>query len=396
LSYVVEEIVLDLRENIEQNPAVDVRHVFEKRPMKMQEKANSGNGVFHNIQEEEGAMKRHWVKKVLVLAFVVAVGFVCAQAYAQDKVISLNYAHFMPAPTMQAQLSDQWCKEVEKVTNGKVKVTFYPGGTLSTAPQIYDGIVKGIADVGFSIFSYTRGRFPLTEVVDLPLGYKSGYVATKLINEYFKKFNPKEMDDAKVMYLHAHGPGILVTKTPVEKLDDLKGMKIRSTGLSGKIAAALGGAPVGMPITEAYDALNRGVAEGILTPVEALKQWKLAEVTKCVTENYGSAYSVGFFIVMNKDKWNSLPPDIQKAIEKVNEQWIEKTGKAWDEIDKEGKEFALGKGMKFIPLSKQEEVRWNERVKPILDDYVKDMKAKNLPGEEALKFAQDYLKANQK
>jgi len=85
------------------------------------------------------------------------------------------------------------------------------------------------------------------------------------------------------------------------------------------------------------------VAEGILTPVEALKQWKLAEVTKCVTENYGSAYSVGFLIVMNKDKWNSLPPDIQKAIEKVNEQWIEKTGKAWDEIDKEGKEFALGK-----------------------------------------------------
>ncbi len=98
-------------------------------------------------------MKRHWVKKVLVLAFVVAVGFVCAQAYAQDKVISLNYAHFMPAPTMQAQLSDQWCKEVEKVTNGKVKVTFFPGGTLSPAPQIYDGVVKGIADVGFSIFS---------------------------------------------------------------------------------------------------------------------------------------------------------------------------------------------------------------------------------------------------
>lgn len=191
--------------------------------------------------------------KLIALGFVTSFVLTVHPAFAQE-VITLRYAHFMPPPTAQAINSDQWCKEVEKRTNGKVKITFYPGSTLMPAPQTYDSVVKGIADIGWSIMSYTRGKFPLTEVIDLPLGYKSGYVATKLINAYYDKFKPKEFDETKVLYLHAHGPGILTTKKPVYKLEDLKGMKIRSTGLSAKIVQALGAAPVGMPITETYDA----------------------------------------------------------------------------------------------------------------------------------------------
>lgn len=263
------------------------------------------------------------------------------------------------------------------------------------APQTYDGVVKGIADIGWSIMSYTRGKFPLTEVIDLPLGYKSGYTATKLINAFYGKFRPKEFDEVKILYFHAHGPGILVTRKPVTKLEELRGMKIRSTGLSAKVSQALGAAPVGLPITETYDALAKNVAEGVLIPVEALQQWRLSEVTKYVTENYGSAYSTGFFCVMNKEKWESLPSDVQKTIETINEEWIEKTGRLWDQIDKEGREYALNHGQKFISLSKEEDARWAERVRPILDDYVKAMKTRNLPGDEALKFSVNYLKKHQ-
>jgi TRAP-type transport system periplasmic protein len=326
-------------------------------------------------------------------------GLICLWAQpacAQEKVITLNYSHFMPVMTKQAQLAGEWCKEVEKRTKGRVKINFYPAGTLMPAPQTYDGVVKGIADIGWSIMSYTRGKFPLTEVVDLPLGYKSGYAATKMINEYFAKFKPKEFDETKVLYLHAHGPGLLVTNKPVSKLEDLRGLKIRSTGLSAKIAQALGGAPVGLPIAETYDALMKGVADGCLIPVEGLQQWKLADVTKYVTLNYGSAYTTGFFCVINKNKWSALPPDIQKIIEAVNNEWLEKTGRLWDDIDVEGKAYAEKKGIKFIPLSREEDGRWADKMKPIIEDYTKTMKGKNLPGEEALKFCLDYLKANQK
>jgi len=311
--------------------------------------------------------------------------------YGQVKPIELKYSIFFPAPHKHSVLATEWGKEIEKRTEGKIKVSMFYGGTLTPADKCFDGVVKGISDIGMSVFAYTRGKFPLTEVSDLPLGIKSGYVATKLINEYYKKFKPKELDEVQVMYLHAHGPGLLHTKRAVNKLEDLKGMKIRCTGMAAKIVNALGGTPVAMPMGDTYDSLSRGVVEGSMAPYEALQGWKWGEVVKFTTENYGSSYSTGFFVVMNKAKWNSLSPDIQRIIEKVNEEWIERQGKAWDEIDKAGKEFTMKLGNKIISLSKEEDGRWAKAVKPILDDYVKNMRDKGLPGDEVLKFYLETL-----
>jgi TRAP-type C4-dicarboxylate transport system substrate-binding protein len=207
-----------------------------------------------------------------------------------------------------------------------------------------------------------------------------------VINEYFKKFKPREFDEVKVMYFHGHGPGILHTKKPVNKLEDLKGMKIRCTGMAAKIIAALGATPVAMPMGETYDALSRGVVDGSMAPQEALQGWKWGEVVKYTIENFGSSYSTGFFVVMNKNKWNSLPPDVQKTIEQINEEYIEKQGKVWDEIDKAGRDFTIGRGNKIITLSPEEDQRWEKAVRPLLTEYKKNMKDKGLPGEEVLSF----------
>ena len=327
---------------------------------------------------------------LIIICFLLTglIGFTSV-AFGQVK---LNYSIFFPAPHKNSVLATEWAKEIEKRTSGKVQVTMFYGGTLTPPDKCYDGVVKGISDIGFSVFSYSMGRFPLTEVIDLPLGYKSAAGATKLINEFYNKFNPKEFDEVKVMYLHAHGPGILHTKAAVNKLEDLKGKKIRSTGTIAKIVTALGGTPVAMPMPDTYDSLSRGVVDGTMAPVETLEGWKVGEVIKFTTEDLGAAYSVAFFVVMNKAKWNSLPPDIQKIIEKVNEEWIEKTGQLWDSIDKSGREFSLKLGNKFIPLSKEEDAKWAKAVTPMFDEYVKEKKAKGLPADEVLKFCVDRLK----
>jgi len=313
---------------------------------------------------------------------------------ASCKTVELTYSIFFPATHGHCIMATEWAKEIEKRTNGAVKINMFPGGTLTPADQCYDGVVKGISDIGMSVVSYVKGRFPLSEVIDLPLGYKKGNQATKLANEYFAKFKPKEFDDVKIMYFHAHGPGIVNTKKPVEKLEDLKGMKLRCTGTSAKVAAALGAAPVAMPQTETYDALQKGVVEGVLSPIEVLKGWKFAEVTSSTTQNFGSSYSLLFFVAMNKKKWDSLPKDAQEAIEKINKEWIEKTAKLWVDLDEEGAKFALAKGHKIIPLSKEEDARWAKQVQPVLEGYVKDTKAKGLPGDEALIFCQEWLNKN--
>lgn len=313
-------------------------------------------------------------------------------ASAQDKPIELSFSNFWPAPHKNSILAEEWAKAVGEKTGGKVKVTLFHGGTLTPPAQIYDGVVKGISDIGMSALSYNRGRFPLTEIVDMPLGYKSGYAATKVANAYLNKFQPKEFADAQVMFLHAHGPGVFHTKKPVATMADLKGMKISCTGLSAKVAEKLGAVPVAAPMSERYDSIQKGVTEGGLFPLEALKGWKLGEVVKSTTLNYGSAYTTTFFVVMNKDKWSSLSPDSQKAIQEVNAEFIEKFGQGWDLIDKEGGEFAVSQGVNSVSLNADEDAKWTAAVKPILDEYVTNMKGKNLPGDEALKFCQDELK----
>jgi TRAP-type C4-dicarboxylate transport system substrate-binding protein len=327
---------------------------------------------------------------LIIICFLLIglVGFTSV-AFGQVK---LNYSNFFPAPHRHSQLAEQWAAEIAKRTNNKVQITLFHGETLTPSRECYDGVVKGISDIGFSVLSYTMGKFPLSEVLDLPLGSKTAVTATRMVNDYYKKFMPKEFDEVKVMYLHAHGPGLVHTKTAVNKLEDLKGMKIRGTGTTAAVAKNLGAAPVAMPMPDSYDALSRGVVEGVVCPMEALEGWKLGEVVKFTTQDFGAAYNMAFFVVMNKSKWNSLGPDVQKVIDQINEEWIVKVGQAWDEIDRSGTEFAKKQGNKIIPLSKEEDARWAAAVSPMFAEFVKDKKAKGLPAEEALKFCQDRVK----
>jgi TRAP-type transport system periplasmic protein len=210
---------------------------------------------FGKTKKKGGAKMRSWTLTTFVVCMLVVGLFAFSSSvFGQTKPIEITYSTHMPAQHSMTVLSNEWAKEIEKRTNGRVKVTVFAGGTLLGADKVYDGVVKGIADVGWVVLGATRGRFPLSEVLDLPIGYKTAFAASKMTNEYYNKFKPKEFDESQVMYLHAHGPIVLHSKKAVNKLEDIKGLKIRSISLSAKIAAALGGTPVGMPVNEAYDA----------------------------------------------------------------------------------------------------------------------------------------------
>ncbi len=294
--------------------------------------------------------KLGYVFLLFVFTFVV---LPVPESSAQQKVITLRYSNFFDALNQQGVMAEQWSREVEKRTDGRVKITYYPGGTLTPATQTYDSVIKGIADIGFSLCSFTKGRFPLTEVIDLPLGYRSAYQSNRLVNEFYVKFTPKEFDETKVMFLQTTPPLQLFTKNkPVNKLEDLKGLKIRGTGNSVRLLQLLGAAPVGLPITEAYDALSKGVVDGIHTAYDAIKPYKLAELVRYCTEFYSTNVSAAF-VVMNKQKWESLSPDVQKIIEGINEEWIEKQAKLWEQTDNDGKDVFLQKGEKLSSSPKR-------------------------------------------
>jgi TRAP-type C4-dicarboxylate transport system substrate-binding protein len=333
-----------------------------------------------------------------ILYFIAFLGFIfamVAKGQAGEKTIVLTYANFFPPTHVQSQLAEAWIKEIEKRTHGQVKINYFPGGALLKGGQIYDGVLKGIVDIGMSCFAYTRGRFPSMEALDLPLGYPSGMVATLVANAFYRQFHPKELNEVKVLYLHAHGPGLLHTKKPVYRLEDLKGRKIRCTGFSAKLVKALGAVPVAMSQGQAYEALQRGVVEGTFTPMETLKGWRQAEVIKYTIDCKAVGYTTAMYVIMNKQKWESLPADIKKVFTEVSQEWIVKHGQAWDKSDAEGRAFTLSLGNKIIDLSPSETKRWVERAQLVIADYVKEMKAKGLPGEEYVKAIKKIIKENQ-
>lgn len=323
---------------------------------------------------------------VVMFVIVAAISIYSCAKKETGPVIELSYANFFPPTHFNAVLGQEWAQEIEKRTDGRVKFTYYPGGVLLKGPDMYDGILNSVADVGMSLFAYTAGRFPTMEALDLPLGYQSGRVATFVVNDFYQEFMPEEMNEVKVLYLHAHGPGLLHSKKIIETLEGIKGVKIRCTGFSAKAAEALGGVPVAMPQGAAYEALQKGVVEATLAPMEVLKGWNQAEVIKYTTDCKSIGYTTAMYVIMNLDKWNSLPKDVQKVFEKVSKDWIRKHADGWDKADQEGRQYTIEKGNQIIPLREEECERWAKAVRPVIDEYAQSLEEKGLPGKEYVEY----------
>jgi len=312
----------------------------------------------------------------LFLAMVIFVSAIHSLVFGAE-VIKLKAANYLPVTHPMSHLTGWFCDEVKKRTNDRVEITYYPGGTLLSPVKMYDGVISDIADMGVSHIQYTRGRFPMMEVFDLPLGFPSGWVATQVSSDFFDKYKPKEWNDVHVLYVNTSGPVILQTiSKPVKALEDLKGLKIRATGRMTEVIKALGAVPVPLEMPDVYDALRRAVIEGILVDLSTLKYWKFAEVVKYVTSTWRLGTGITFYFVMNKNKWDALPPDVQKIFTEIAVETKDKQGALWNQMDIEGVDAFKSQGGQIIPLSDAEVAKWIKAVEPVIGDYKKSMAAK--------------------
>lgn len=352
-------------------------------------------------------MKKN-LTQLIVLSLIIFMGGVlftgCSQADAvvesnpdqgDAKRVSMNLslAHFFPAThPAETLLVQQWAALIDEVTDGQITITSYPGQTLLAAPEIYDGVQSGVADIGLSCFSYTRGRFPLLEAFELPgIVYNNSKVASKVAWEGLKELDPVEVKDTRLMMVLATGPGDLFTKMPVRTLEDLQGLEIRATGLSAKTLEAMGATPVAMPQSDAYEALSRGVVQGNLSPIEVLQGWRHAEVTDYLTMT-PFLYNTLFFVTMNLDVWNSIPDHLQGTITAATEEFFDEVSIGlWDAQNDSALEFAVNEtNQEIIHLSEEETSRWMEMVMPIQDEFIAEMDALGLDGRAALEIVQRH------
>jgi TRAP-type transport system periplasmic protein len=299
------------------------------------------------------------------------------------QVIKLTSTCYLPTAHIFTPMMDEWGKEIMKRSNGRVEITYFPGGTLLSPAKVPDGLATGIADIGLSHIGYNPGRFPESEALDLPLGYPTGWVGTYVANEFFTKYKPKEWD--KITLLVASGSnttGVFTAKKAVRKLEDFKGLTLRGAGEIADAVAALGGTPRDMPMGDVYDSMSKGTVDGVLVALETLKSFKIAEVAKYNTFCWPVGNMYTFYVAMNTDKWNALPADIKKIFNDVDQEYIDKYALAWNQINKGGTEYSKSLGNELITLSSDEAARWKAAVAPVMDKYVDKMVAKGFPAQE--------------
>jgi TRAP-type C4-dicarboxylate transport system substrate-binding protein len=329
------------------------------------------------------------IKKVSVLCVVVmlllAFSLVLPKISHSQATITLKYANFPPATTFPCVQMERWAKEVEKRTAGKVKVQTFPGGTLLPAKNIFDGVISGMADIGNFAMSYQPGRFPISEAVDLPVGFANARVASLVLFDLIEKYNAKEFEKVKVLTLFTCPPANLMTSKPVKSLKDLKGMEIRVSGTSVDVLKNLGGSGIAMPQSDTPEALQKGVVKGNFSSMEVLKDFNYAAYTPYVT--LVNLQVVSFAVVMNKDKWNALPDDVKKIFDDMRREQAEWTGTYVDNHVKEALTWSKEKYKDFqvFELPKSDSAEIPKLMQPIIDAYVKKTNALGLPGDQIVK-----------
>ncbi len=328
---------------------------------------------------------RRIVLVIIGVFFILGLNLAAPDKGFSQATITLKYANFPPATTFPCVQMERWAKEVEKRTNGKVKVQTFPGGTLLPAKNIFDGVISGMADIGNFAMSYQPGRFPISEAVDLPVGFANARVASLVLFDLIEKYNAKEFEKVKVLTLFTCPPANLVTSKPVKSLKDLKGMEIRVSGTSVDVLKNLGGSPIAMPQSDTPEALQKGVVKGNFSSMEVLKDFNYAAYTPYVT--LVNLQVVSFAVVMNKDKWNALPADVKKIFDDMRREQAEWTGSYVDNHVKEALAWSKQKYKDFqvFDLPKGDSAEIPRLMQPIIDGYVKKTNALGLPGDQIIK-----------
>jgi TRAP-type C4-dicarboxylate transport system substrate-binding protein len=319
----------------------------------------------------------------MVLTFLFGVNLIMP-TYGSSQTITLKYANFPPAPTFPCVQMERWKTEVEKRTGGKVAIQTFPGSTLLNPKNMFEGVVSGTSDIGCLAMSYQPGRFPISEAIDQPVGFSSAKAASLALYDLIEKYNPKEFEQVKIITLFTCPPANIMTIKPVKSLKDLKGLELRVGGTQADIIKNLGGIPVAMPQSDTPEALQKGTVKGHVSSMEVLKDFNYAAYTANVT--IANLWVVTFSVVMNKDKWNSLPADVKKVIDDMKKEQALWTGTYVDDHVTESLKWSKEKyNLQIIELPASEKAEVPKLIKPLIDGYIERVTKAGLPGNQIIK-----------
>lgn len=316
---------------------------------------------------------------------------------APTESVTLSVSHFLPpAHFLHAEVIEPFTEEISELTDGRIQFDIFAAGALGSPEAQYDMAESGVADITISLQGYTPGKFPLSSVTELPFIALSAEMGTNILWELYQSFPElqEEYNQTKLLALFANdAEHIMTTNQPIHSIDDINGLRLRTASNSeNNTVEAWGGSPSFMPMSDVYDAAQRGVIDGMIAPLSTIQSFSLADVTGNIIE---PPFSIThFFMTMNKQAWNNLSAEDQAIFEEVSEKYRVKAAQRYDEAGRNGKQIALDNNVEVITLPEDEWLKFRDALQPLHEKWVNDMENRGLPGkavyDEATRLSESY------
>ncbi len=308
-----------------------------------------------------------------------------------------NLQSFLPAQaTIPSKIIDVWADNIEADSNGRIEITRYPSMQLGgKPPELLDQVIDGVIDITWNVIGYTPGRFPSTEVFELPFLVNDAKPASAAFWTLLEEdIAEREFSDVKVLGGWVHGPGMIHSNKEVLTPSDFNGMKIRGASRQvNSLLSTLGATPVGMPVPAVPEALSKGVIDGTTIPWEVTKALKVPELVENHTEFTGPMmYTVTFVLAMNKDKYNTLPDDLKAVVDKHSGlSFSAFAGEVQQSYDEPAREIALDRGNNVVTLNAEQSAVWAEAAQPVYDAWLVEMSEKGIDGQALIDRAKALM-----
>lgn len=316
-------------------------------------------------------------------ALALAAGAIAAPAVwrprpARAAETTLKLHHFLPAASnCHVHFLQPWAERVLDASDGRLRVEIYPAMSLGgKPPQLFDQAKDGVVDLVWTLPGYTAGRFPKVETFELPfLGARSSAVNSKALQDFAERNLADEFEAVHPICFWANDQGVIHCKTPIRRLEDMQGRKLRfPSRLTGEALTALGAAPVGMPVPQVPESIAQGVIEGAIVPWEVVPALKLEELVSAHTEfaaGVPTLYTSAHALLMNKASHAGLPDDLRAVLDDLSGQTASAmAAKAWDDAAPLAREIAKERGNEIIVLPPDETARWIAATRPVVEAWV--------------------------
>jgi TRAP-type C4-dicarboxylate transport system substrate-binding protein len=334
---------------------------------------------------------------VRILKLIVAAAMLVAAATPRAQTIELKIHHPLPvSSTVHQKVLLPWCETLKKQSGNRLQCRIFPSMQLGgTVPQLIDQVEDGVVDVIWTLPGYSPGRFPRTEVFELPFMIRDAGGASQALWDYVHRYDMAEFSKMHLLALHVHGGGVFHTiNRPVKRQRDLHGMKMRApTRQTTRFMAILGATPIGMPVTQVPEALAKGVIDGTLLPYEVMPAFKVDELTRYHSEpgpDQPKIYTSVFVLAMNKARYDALPEDLRKIIDANSGiELSARIGRIFAEAENANRALLPVDSINVIPAD--EIARWQRLGQPIVDGWVRDVTGTGADGKALLRSARELI-----